>query len=272
VSTQSEEMIRRIEQAERDAFLHLYRVAAESCGTHWYEADGVSVVWSPRDDDPGFSCVLNLADTERPAAVLAEMEREAITRGIGLIGIDGSPEVLRRIGDADLQRLGYAPEYQECMWGQRLSTASLSPPDRATDGSVKRVDPTQRDVFARALNLGYDLPDDAVRGQVFASTIGLPQWWHYLTWFDGEPGSASVLYVTAGVALLFVTTTVPRFRGRGAQTALIRQRLRDASEAGCDLATSQTVVDNASPRNMARHGFEPLYNRWIYGKDLNQAR
>jgi hypothetical protein len=62
---------------------------------------------------------------------------------------------------------------------------------------------------------------------------------------------------------------MPEFRGRGGQTSLIQRRLADAQAAGCDLATSQTIIDNASPRNMARHNFEELHLRWIYGKALD---
>jgi GNAT superfamily N-acetyltransferase len=65
-----------------------------------------------------------------------------------------------------------------------------------------------------------------------------------------------------------LSATLPEYRGRGIQTALIERRLVDGLVVRCDLATSQTVVTNASPRNMARQGFTPLYRRWIYGKRL----
>ena len=65
---------------------------------------------------------------------------------------------------------------------------------------------------------------------------------------------------------------MPMYRRRGAQTALIQARLLDAIEAGCDLATAQSVVTNASPRNFARRGFQPVYRRWIYGKHLQAGK
>jgi len=263
---QHDEMIARIERAENDAFVALYEAAAETCGTGWYDIDGIRGVWSTRDDDPGYSCVINLADAPDPAATLEQIEREARAAGVTVLGIDGSPDVSARIGDVRIRELGYMPDYQECMWGTQISTVeSVQMDDRLR---IETVGGDQRDAFARILNLGYNLPAEHVRGQIFASTLGLPGWTHYLVSFDGTPGAASVLYTTAGVADLFVATTVPEFRGRGAQTALIRQRLHDGLAAGCDIATSQTVVDNASPRNMARHGFQPLYHRWIYGKVL----
>lgn len=259
-------MTARIERAENDAFVSLYRAAAASCGTGWYDIDGIQVVWSPRDDDPGFSCVINLADAPDPGTTLEQIEVAARAAGAIVLGIDGSPEVNERIGDARIRELGFAPDYQECMWGTIIG--DVEPPRNDDSVRIDTVSASEHDEFARVLNVGYDLPADHVRGYVFASTIGLPGWTHYLVSFDGTPGSASVLYTSNGVADLFVATTMPEYRGRGAQTALIRRRLLDGLAAGCDIATSQTVVDNASPRNMARHGFQPLYYRWIYGKPL----
>lgn len=257
----------RIERAEEDSFLTLYAAAQDTCGTHIWQAGGIHAVWSPADDDPGFSCVINLGDAHDPEAVLQEVERSARAAGVPVLGVDGSPAVTDLIQSSRLQDLGFEPHYQEHFWGQRIE-AGMSRSAQETSGVVERITADVRDTFARVLNIGYDLPGDAIRGHVFASTIGHAGWTHYLVSFNGEPGAASVLYVTDGVAQLFVTTTMPQYRGRGAQTALIRTRLADGQAAGCDLATSQTVVDNASPRNMHRHGFERLYDRWIFGKQL----
>lgn len=263
---QHHELTSRIERAENDAFVTLYRAAAETCGTGWHEVNGIRVVWSPRDEDPGFSCVINLAEATDPASTLTEIEQVARGAGATVLGIDGSPEVTKRIGEDRVREFGFIPDSQECMWG--MTIGEVEPPKVDESLRIDTVDDRQRDEFARVLNIGYHLPPDHVRGHIFASTMGMPGWTHYLVSFDGTPGSASVLYTTDGVADLFVATTMPEYRGRGAQTSLIRRRLLDSLSAGCDIATSQTVVDNSSPRNMQRHGFQPLYYRWIYGKSL----
>jgi hypothetical protein len=257
----------RVDEAERDAFITLYSTAADTCGTGWWEVDDVAVVWSAHDDDPAYSCVMDLADAADPDMMLARLEHGARARGATVIGID-IPPPLAVWGTHDrLTALGYAPDYEECIWARPL-TGDLTPAPLPDGVQLMRVDAAQRDVFARVLNVGYDLPAEHIRGHVFASTIGQSGWFHYLVHYAGEPGTASVLYVTGGVADLFVATTVPAFRGRGGQRIVIEQRLADAAAAGCDIATSQTGVENASPRNMRRRGFEPLYRRWIYGKRL----
>lgn len=259
----------RVERAESDAFLSLYQAAATTCATGWQEVDGIWTVWSPHDDDPGFSCVMNLAEAADPRATLARIEPLARAGGATVLGIDGSPALSARLPDDELAKLGFARDYQECIWARRIDASEAFP--EANDARIAHVTPDERATFARVLNIGYDIAEDSVRGQIFASTIGLPSWYHYLVRFDGEPGSASVLYVTDGVAQLFVATTMPAYRGRGAQRALIQRRLADGQAAGCDLAISQTVIDNASPRNMARLGFEQLHLRWIYGKALGEC-
>lgn len=256
----------RVERAENDAFLRLYQAAAATSATGWHEIDGIWTVFSPHDDDPGYSCVLNLNDAADPKAALARIEPAIRSGGAAVLGIDAPPALAARLPEAELTEMGFVADYQECIWARAIDSNESFP--AAADPRISCVTPDERDTFARVLNVGYEVAEDSVRGDIFASTIGLQGWYHYLVRFDGEPGSASVLYITGGVAQLFVATTMPAYRGRGAQQALIQRRLADAQAAGCDLATSQTVIDNASPRNMARHGFEQLHLRWIYGKVL----
>lgn len=266
VRVADQELIARIERAENDAFVTLYQHAGEELGVGWYDIDGIRGVWSSRDDDPGYSCVINLDDAPDPTVALERIEAHARAAGAPVLGIDGSPKVIDAVGVETLARLGYEADYEEHMWGLRIGEAPAG--EEQPHLRVHRAAPEDRETFARVLNVGYELPEAHVRGHIFASTIGKPGWTCYLTEIDGTLGAASVLYVTEGVAQFFVATTMPAHRGRGAQTALIRARMHDAIAAGCDLATSQTVVDNASPRNMQRHGFAILYTRWIYGKEL----
>jgi hypothetical protein len=54
---------------------------------------------------------------------------------------------------------------------------------------------------------------------------------------------------------------LPVFRRRGVQTALLRRRLADAYEAGCELALLTTSPGSKSQENGHRQGFELLYSR-----------
>lgn len=261
--------ITRVDRAEMNAYIALYSAAAEhGCG--WLELDGMYVVWSAYDADPGFSCVLNLADAADPGSMLERLEDAAAAQGARMIGVDTPPPLAVWATPEELQRRGYAHDYDELIVAAAIPR-DLAAPASADGSRIERVaDPALLDVFARTLNVGYEVPAEHPRGYIFGSTIGMPDWRHYLVWIDDRPASASVLFVTDGVADLFVTTTVPEMRGRGAQNALIGARIHDGRAAGCDLATSQVIATNASPRNMARQGFEVLYKRSIWGKPLER--
>jgi GNAT superfamily N-acetyltransferase len=89
-----------------------------------------------------------------------------------------------------------------------------------------------------------------------------------------EPGSAYLAATVAGVvagggalhrhgatAHLFAASTLPAFRGRGVQSALIAARLAIGRDAGCDLAFVGTAPGSAAQRNFERWGFAPVYSQ-----------
>ena len=61
------------------------------------------------------------------------------------------------------------------------------------------------------------------------------------------------------------------FRRRGVQTALIRRRLWDAAQSGCEYAVVSTIPGSGSQRNMERRGFRWLTRSW-YGAELAENR
>jgi GNAT superfamily N-acetyltransferase len=62
-------------------------------------------------------------------------------------------------------------------------------------------------------------------------------------------------------ALLAGASTVPAWRGRGAQGALLGARLRHAAALGCDVAMMGALPGSASQRNAERQGFRIAYTR-----------
>ena len=88
----------------------------------------------------------------------------------------------------------------------------------------------------------------------------------FLAEVDGRPVAAAALAVHDGVALLAGASTVPAWRGRGAQAALLAARLRAATDAGCDLAVMGALPGSASQRNAERAGFRIAYTRIKWGR------
>ena len=77
----------------------------------------------------------------------------------------------------------------------------------------------------------------------------------------GVPAGGGMMAIHGGVASLGGAGTLPEFRNRGAQKALILARLAFAAQAGCDLAMVTTLPGSVSQRNVERQGFRVVYTR-----------
>lgn len=78
---------------------------------------------------------------------------------------------------------------------------------------------------------------------------------------DGRQVATGGLNIHDGVALFAGASTVPEFRNRGAQNALLEARLRYAGERGCDLAMMVALPGSSSQKNAERSGFRIAYTR-----------
>lgn len=83
----------------------------------------------------------------------------------------------------------------------------------------------------------------------------------YLARIDGRVVGGATLAVRGHIAGFFGASTLPDYRNRGVQTALLYSRLHRAAEAGCDLAVSLAQPGGRSQRNIARLDFQTLYTR-----------
>jgi GNAT superfamily N-acetyltransferase len=83
---------------------------------------------------------------------------------------------------------------------------------------------------------------------------------------DGAMIATGSLVVHEGVAVLAGASTLPAFRGRGAQTALLAARLRHAAALGADLAAMAALPGSTSQQNAERRGFRVAYTRIKWGR------
>lgn len=114
-----------------------------------------------------------------------------------------------------------------------------------------------------------DLGVPPVMAAIVRSTVGHEHWHHYLA-VDGTRAIAgAAMFVHGRGAWLGLSATRPSDRNRGAQTALLAQRLADAGTLGCAWVSADTQPDtaarpNSSYRNMRRAGMDVLYSRPKY--------
>jgi GNAT superfamily N-acetyltransferase len=94
--------------------------------------------------------------------------------------------------------------------------------------------------------------------KMFASARGMER---YLARINGRVVGGAALSLRGKTAGFFGASTLPDFRNRGVQTALLHYRMNRAAQAGCDLAVSLAVPGSHSQRNITRLGFRTLYTR-----------
>ena len=80
---------------------------------------------------------------------------------------------------------------------------------------------------------------------------------------DGQLAGTGSLFLSGEIALLCGAATLPRFRRRGVQTALLQRRMAHAAAAGGSLMVVTTQPGSKSQQNVQRQGFELLCSRLV---------
>ena len=133
----------------------------------------------------------------------------------------------------------------------------------ASDVQVRPIKPGEAGLWADASAMGWSeqpMLGDFMRdmGIVMTSSKKVTG---FVAEIDGVIAATGALAMHEGVAMLAGASTIPAFRGRGAQNALLRARLRMAADHGCDLAAMGASPGSASQRNAERQGFLVAYTR-----------
>jgi GNAT superfamily N-acetyltransferase len=94
----------------------------------------------------------------------------------------------------------------------------------------------------------------------------------YCAWLDDQLAAVATLRIDGGLAQLCGAATLPAFRRRGIQAALLQRRIHDGAQAGCDLAVVTTQPGSKSQQNVSRQGFALLYARAILLKEFPRGQ
>jgi GNAT superfamily N-acetyltransferase len=159
---------------------------------------------------------------------------------------------------------GYEPGATVRRYLHTDSTTPAPETDTRTGAiEIRALEPLETEgmshIFADALNL----PKLAT-----VLMIGLPRWegWScYAAYVDGREVACGSMRISGTLALLGLDATLPEFRERGCQSALITRRLIDATRTGCDTVAAE--VWNGHPASAAaadvleQAGFEEIPGR-----------
>ena len=254
-------LARRLERTEARANAAFVEARAQldpAAGAAWRAEGGVYAMYDGADSPITQTFGLGLFE---PAS---DAQLDAIEAFFRERGAAACHEVAP-LGDATLPaRLaarGYAPvEHTTVLHRPPALPPPAAPP---TAVRVRAIEPGEAALWAETSGRGWGASPELAAfmrgfGLVSARAEGTTC---FLAELDGRPVATGAVAVHAGVALLAGASTVPTFRGRGAQSALLRARLGFAAERGCDLATMAASPGTTSQLNAERQGFRIAYTR-----------
>lgn len=258
-------LARRLERAEgatNAAFVEARRRMDAASGAEWRELGGTYAMFDGAESPitQTFGLGLFSAPTND---MLGELESFFAERG--------APTMHETCPLADMALLsllperGYRPVEQSSVLHCELTESSI--PVHRSELHVRRIDPGEAELWADTSMRGWgDVPGvaDFVRafGLISATSDGMHC---FLAERDGTPVAAAGLAMHERVALLAGASTIPEWRGQGAQSALLAARLHHAMQAGCDVAMMAAQPGSGSQRNAERQGFRIGYTRTKWG-------
>jgi GNAT superfamily N-acetyltransferase len=175
---------------------------------------------------------------------------------------------------------GYQPRGFENVLGHSLNDADLAAPDgialaEVGDGELLGWMDMMVTAFAApdTGGVGGDaVPPSGELRRWLTLTMRVPGFELVAARIGGELAGGGSLRFDGGIAQFAGAATLPAFRRRGVQTALLRWRLGRARAAGCDVAVVCTQPASKSQQNVQRGGFQLLYARQLLVKMPNVSR
>ncbi|GAA3614660.1 hypothetical protein GCM10022223_33660 [Kineosporia mesophila] len=134
-----------------------------------------------------------------------------------------------------------------------------------SDLRVEEVGAEHAREWATTLLNGFGMPLEGLRSMT-AAIVTNPAFRSFGAWDGDRLVAVGNLLIRGSAASLNAGATLPEYRGRGAQSALIAARARAAADAGCAWVIAETGESGSSLNNMRRAGLQSVYLRrnWIW--------
>jgi hypothetical protein len=178
-----------------------------------------------------------------------------------LMPCDHGPNLARALHDVGFHHTGSL----SMLYGRPATIDGIAP-DGVTVEQIPTDDPAQRGEYIRVYGAGFapaqrlEDMDPMIRAEL-DERYQNPDFRLYLARVDGQPAGVASLYVRDGIGYLSGTSTLASLRGRGAQSAMIARRTREAAHLGCELVAAQAVFGSVSQRNLERAGLRLAYQK-----------
>jgi GNAT superfamily N-acetyltransferase len=139
-----------------------------------------------------------------------------------------------------------------------------------TSIAVRKLEQKEFSIFADIYTKGFQMPEFLITSIAENNAVlyGNKNWTFYLALVEEEPAGIAVLFIKNGIATLAAAATLPAYRRKGIQQALIKERLYEAMNQNTALAAGQAAVGSISQNNMEMAGFKVAYTKAIWTKNM----
>jgi len=138
--------------------------------------------------------------------------------------------------------------------------------------TVRPAEPSEAKLYTRVVTDGF-----AEQVPITRSLLDVVEGFFYrqrgqafFALLDGQIAGGAAVAAHDGIAEFYGAATLPAFRNRGVQAALISGRLAWALEQNCNIATTTTGPGTPSQRNFERDGFQIVYSRAKMVRNLDK--
>jgi hypothetical protein len=260
----------RLESAERAALVDIHLAASpelrDHLGLELSEAGDALVSIASRNPTILVNRTVGLglahpADRETVETIVERYRGAGVDRYFLQLDPAAMPEDLPGwLGDAGLEPYHRA-------WA-KFERGDEAAPAARSDLEVQEIGAKHAMDFGRIAAAGFELDDAWI--PALAGLVGRDGWRIYMSFDGDQPAGCGAMRIHEGVGWLDWAATLPEFRRRGSQGAVIVRRITDGIAFGCEAfatSTGEEVVGDAqhSYRNIERYGFRRTHARanWV---------
>ncbi len=255
----------RLENAEIDTLnsrlLEIQKIDANQMGVEIQKFGNATAFSVKNMPGPSFNTVKGLkqGDEEQIEQIIEFYKQKEIPVRFELTPAHTSPELLTRLNEAG---------YFHNDFHTTLFSPLIEKPQEIIEPkiTIRNLEKYEFDTFAEIYTKGFQMPPFLKNGVAKNNEIlyDIKNWTFYLASYENEPAGIGVLFIKDGVANLDAAATLPQFRNKGIQSALIRHRMNQAYLQKCDLVLGQAKFGSISQNNMERAGLRIAYTKAIW--------
>lgn len=213
---------------------------------------------------PTFNTVRGLNEDDLPYIedILHFYENLTINFRIEMTPINNSDKLFRA-----LHEKGF---YQSSFHASFLGEASEinKHVNRMNDIDVRPLKKDEFNIFASIYVNAFGLQSLIQNGikQNNEVLYDVPGWEFYMAYVQEVPVGIAVLFIQDEIATLAAGATLPHFRGKGVQSALLYKRIQVAIKKGAKYIASEAAFGSVSHRNMEQTGLKLAYTKAIWNR------